>query len=193
MDKVDLEPAGRALLAVVDRIDDADLGRETPCPGVSLGQLLQHVVGLTEAFRAAADKELGPLTDTAPDPTESPTVQDGWREALHLHVPRLVRSWRRDEAWQGMTRAGDVDLPGDVAGRVALDEIVVHGWDVARASGQDYEVDDATARACLEFAQGYDESGTPGLFGPAVPIGPDSPVLDRLLARTGRDPRWTRG
>ena len=191
MSKVDLEPAGRALLEVVDGIDDADLGRETPCPGVSLGQLLHHVVGLTAAFRAAADKELGPLTDTAPDPASSSTVQDGWRDSLREDVPRLVRAWRRDEAWQGMTRAGDVDLPGEVAGLVALDEIVVHGWDLARSSSQGYEIDDATAEACLEFAQAYDPGGTPGLFGPAVPVADDAPVLDRLIGRTGRDPHWS--
>ncbi len=39
-----------------------------------------------------------------------------------------------------MTKAGGVDLPGEVAGLVALDELVVHGWDVARATGQAYDV-----------------------------------------------------
>jgi hypothetical protein len=50
-----------------------------------------------------------------------------------------------------MTRAGGVDLPGDVAGQVAVNELVIHGWDVARASGQAYEVDDASLEVANQF------------------------------------------
>lgn len=69
MSTVDLESAGDALLATVKGIEDEHLGRETPCEGVSVGQLLHHLVGLVQVFRATADKEFGPLTDTPPDPS----------------------------------------------------------------------------------------------------------------------------
>ncbi|SKB04094.1 TIGR03086 family metal-binding protein [Aeromicrobium choanae] len=190
MSTVDLHPAARALRATVQGIEDEHLDRETPCEGVSVGQMLHHVVGLSQAFRAAADKEFGPLTDTAPEPEASPTVADGWRSELDDHLDRLLLAWREAAAWEGMTRAGGVDLPGDVAGMVALDEVVLHGWDLARATGQEYVLDDATAAACLAFVQQFDPSGTPGLFGPAVTVPDDAPVLDRLVARAGRDPRW---
>lgn len=191
MSTVELQPATQALLTTVRGIRDEHLDRATPCEGVSVGQMLAHVVGLSQAFRAAADKELGPLTDTAPEPEASPTVQDGWRSELEDHVAQLLRSWRETAAWEGMTRAGGVDLPGEVAGRVALDEVVLHGWDLARATGQEYVLDDATAAACLEFVEQFDPAGTPGLFGPAVSVPEDAPVLDRLVARAGRDPGWT--
>lgn len=190
MSTVDLESAGNALLATVKGIEDEHLGRETPCEGVSVGQLLHHVVGLVQVFRATAAKEFGPLTDTPPDPSSAPVVEDGWQAALEEHVPTLVRAWREPAAGEGMTRAGGVDLPGEVAGRVALDELVLHAWDLARATGQEYVLDDATAAACLEFVEQFDPAGTPGLFGPAVPVADDAPVLDQLVARAGRDPRW---
>ena len=59
-DLVDLGPAGERLLAVAANVDDAELGAPTPCEGRTVGQLVQHLVGLTAAFRAAADKDLGP-------------------------------------------------------------------------------------------------------------------------------------
>jgi uncharacterized protein (TIGR03086 family) len=189
--QVDLAPAGRALLAVVDGTTDSQLELGTPCEGRTVGQLLQHLVGLTVAFRAAADKELGPLTGTAPDGDGWPALEDGWRAALAEQVPALVEAWRSDDAWSGMTQAGGVDLPGEVAGLVALDELVLHGWDLARGTGQDYELDAATAEACLGFVGSFDAGGTPGLFGPAVPVDDAAPVLDRLVARAGRDPGWT--
>ncbi len=48
-----------------------------------------------------------------------------------------------------MSRAGGVDFPGEVGGIVALTEVVIHGWDVAAATGQDYDVDPATLDAVL--------------------------------------------
>jgi len=74
----------------------------------------------------------------------------------------------------------------------ALDEVVVHGWDLARSTGQDFEVDDAAAATCLSFVESFDvpaeESG--GLFGPPVSVPDDADPLTRLIAATGRDPSW---
>ena len=188
---IDLESAGSALLATLRGVDDAQLDRDTPCEGRTVGQLIQHLVGLTVAFRAAAAKDLGPLTVTSPDQAGWPDADDGWRAALEQQVPGLVEAWRADEAWEGMTQVGGVDLPGEVAGLVALDELVLHGWDLARSTGQEYDVDEETASACLEFVGGFDVGGTPGLFGPAVPVDDGASGLDRLVARAGRDPGWS--
>ena len=189
----DLAPAGDALLATLRDVDDSQLDLTTPCAGTSVGELVQHLVGLTLAFRAAADKELGPLTDTIPDADGWPPLEPGWRAALEAQVPALVDAWRADDAWQGMTRAGGADLPGEVAGVVALDELVLHGWDLARATGQDYSGDERTIEACLAFVEQADPAGTPGLFGPAVPVGADASALDPHEARAARDPRWPAG
>jgi uncharacterized protein (TIGR03086 family) len=190
-DLVDLGPAGERLLAVAENVDDALLDAPTPCKGRTVGQLVQHLVGLTAAFRAAADKDFGPLTDTNPDNGGWPAVHPGWRESLREQVPALVAAWGAPEAWEGMTRAGGVDLPGQVGGLVALDELVLHGWDLARATGQSYDCDDATAHACMAFVGGFDEGGTPGLFGPSVTVGAGASAFEQVLARSGRDPQWS--
>ena len=178
-------------MEVVGNVDDEQLTLPTPCDGRNTGQLVQHLVGLTAAFRAAADKDLGPLTDTDPDSDGWPDVEPGWREALRAQVPAMVVAWRNPEAWEGMTRAGGVDLPGQVGGLVALDELVLHGWDLARATGQAYDCDDATAGAVMAFVGGFDEGGTPGLFGPSKVVGPEASLFHQVLARSGRDPEWS--
>ncbi|PVG82611.1 TIGR03086 family protein [Nocardioides gansuensis] len=188
---IDLDTSARQLLAVAQGVTDDQLDASTPCDGRTVGQLLAHVVGLTAAFKAAADKDFGPWTDTDPDANGWPELEDGWRETLAERVPALVEAWRSPEAWQGMTRAGGVDLPGEVAGLVALDEIVLHGWDLARATGQSYECDDATAAACMAFVGQFDPSGTPGLFGPAVPVDQQASAFEQVLTRSGRDPHWS--
>ncbi|RYB95361.1 TIGR03086 family protein [Nocardioides oleivorans] len=190
-DLVDLGPAGERLVAVASDVADDQLGAPTPCEGRTVGQLVRHLVGLTLAFRAAADKDFGPLTDTSPDDGSWPDAEPGWREALAAQVPEMTAAWRDPDAWDGMTRAGGVDLPGQVAGLVALDEIVLHGWDLARATGQPYDCDGATADACMAFVGGFEESGTPGLFGPSVSVTDDATPFERVLARSGRDPQWS--
>jgi uncharacterized protein (TIGR03086 family) len=77
---------------------------------------------------------------------------------------------------------------------VALDELVVHGWDVARASGQPYDVPAGELEVLrgfvAPFAEPGQEAARAGLFGPVVAVPDDAPLLDRVLGLTGRDPAW---
>jgi uncharacterized protein (TIGR03086 family) len=115
----------------------------------------------------------------------------GRREAIPR---RLDAAWRDPEAWTGMTRVGGVELPGEAAAVVALDELVIHGWDVARATGQGYECDDASLEAVHGFVQQFAApemaAQRAGLFGPVVETGHDARLLDRVIGRAGRDPHW---
>ena len=84
-----------------------------------------------------------------------------------------------------------VDLPGAVAGRIVLDELVVHGWDVARATGQSFEPDDdhvAEVEATVTQFRGDNTGEVPGLFGPTIAVPANATPLERLLGLTGRDP-----
>ncbi|MGH3797517.1 MAG: maleylpyruvate isomerase N-terminal domain-containing protein [Pseudonocardiaceae bacterium] len=51
---VDLQPATRRMADLINGVRDDQLGGPTPCPAYSLGDLLDHVGGLTLAFTAAA-------------------------------------------------------------------------------------------------------------------------------------------
>ena len=65
-----------------------------------------------------------------------------------------------------MTSAGGINLPGEVAGPVAPAEVVIHGWDAARAANLPYDCDPATAQACLAHLAQFDAAGTERMFGP---------------------------
>ena len=69
-------------------------------------------------------------------------------------------------------------------------EQVTHGWDLARATGQEPSFGDELAEATLTLARSYDD-GTirvPGLFGPIVEIPFGASAIDRLAAFLGRRP-----
>jgi uncharacterized protein (TIGR03086 family) len=188
---LDLAAQTRIVARLAEGVTEEQLGGPTPCPAYAVRNLLGHLTGLAAAFRDAARKDLGVTTDTAPE-ASVPDVGPGWREELPKVLDELAEAWRDPAAWTGTTRAGGVDLPGEVAGAVVTDELVIHGWDLARATGQDYEPDPAALRATHAFvtAAAEEPAGEGGIFGPAVPVPTDAPLLDRAVGLSGRDPGW---
>ncbi|MFF4104521.1 TIGR03086 family metal-binding protein [Streptomyces sp. NPDC001903] len=189
---LDLGPQARLVARLVGEVPDAALADRTPCPEYAVRDLLGHLAGLAVAFRDAARKDLGPTTDTAPG-TTTPSLSADWREELPRTLGEMAEAWREPAAWSGMTRAGGVDLPGEIAGAVAADELVVHGWDLARATGQEYAPDHAALRVSHAFllAAAEDEGRGGGIFGAVVPVPDGAPLLDRTVGLSGRDPHWT--
>src|SRR5512132_1186285 len=194
MTLVDLEPAARRLADLVTGVPDALLDAPTPCPAYTVGDLLDHVGGASLPFTGAAVTDTGDVTSQGPSGDAS-RLSDDWRTHIPSDLVALAAAWRDPDAWTGMTKAGGVELPGEVAGLVALDELVVHGWDVARATGQAYDVDAASLEAVQAFVSQFSEPGQEemraGLFGPVVEVPEDAPLLDRVIGLTGRDPAWS--
>lgn len=191
---LDLGPQTRIVARLAAGVPDARLTDPTPCPEYTVGNLLGHLAGLALAFRDAAHKDLGTTTDTSPG-AAAPSLPAGWREELPRVLGELAGAWRDPAAWTGMTRAGGVDLPAEIAGVVAVNELVIHGWDLARATGQEYAPDPAALDASYAFLleTAKEEGGDGGIFGPVVPVADHAPLLDRAVGLSGRAPGWTGG
>ncbi len=66
-------------------------------------------------------------------------------------------------------------------------DVLIHGWDLAEASGQDTTLDPALVKACLEVVEPQVEAfRAAGAIGPAVPAAPEADPQTRLLALLGR-------
>jgi uncharacterized protein (TIGR03086 family) len=133
MAMVELGPAAQRMSDLIEGVPDQMLGEPTPCDEYTLGDLLDHVQSFARAFTAAARKDTAGMT-AGRAPGDASRLGDDWRARIPRDLDALAESWRDPEAWTGMTKAGGIDLPGELAGLIALDELVVHGWDVARAS-----------------------------------------------------------
>jgi uncharacterized protein (TIGR03086 family) len=85
-----------------------------------------------------------------------------------------------------------MDFPGEVAAAIATNEVLVHGWDIARASGQPCDWPPELVEAAVAFVAplaAQNPEGVPGMFGPARPAR-DRNSFSQLLALTGRDSDW---
>jgi uncharacterized protein (TIGR03086 family) len=190
METPDLAPAAAEVTRIVAGVRDDQLSDPTPCEGTSVAGMLDHLVGLTLAFRMAAEKT--PM-EGAPR-AEAAQLAADWRERLPQQLDALVAAWEKPSASEGMAEAGGAQLPAPMMALVALNEVLVHGWDLAVATGQPYRPDPASAERCLRFAAEFDETAPEArdsIYGPVVPVPDDAPAFDRLLGQTGRDPRWT--
>ena len=191
---LDLEPTTRVVARLVRGVSDTQLDASTPCTAYTVGDVAEHIGGLTQAFSAAARKEAHQASDAPPPLGDGTRLEPGWRDRVVADLADLADAWRDPSAYDGHTQAGGVAISGAEAGVVALNELVVHGWDLARGSGQSFEVDDAAVKICLGFGELFSGPGTEEMrgdaFGPVVQVPADAPPLDRLLGLMGREPTW---
>jgi uncharacterized protein (TIGR03086 family) len=183
---VDLAPAARRLADLVEAVPDAALDGPTPCADFAVRHLLGHIAGFAVDLRAAAAKD----PDRSAPPDGPVDIDDGWRTRIPGDLAALAVAWAVPEAWTGVTSAGGVELPAEVFGLVALDELVLHGWDLARSIGVPDGYDGPGLEAVHDAVRSFRGSGIEGIFGPEVPVADDAPLLDRILGIAGRDPAW---
>jgi hypothetical protein len=75
---------------------------------------------------------------------------------------------------------------------MVLGEFVLHGWDLARAVSMPITFGDEVLRLLYdEVARSADLGRSMGVYGPEVSVAGDAPRFARVLALSGRDPRWT--
>jgi uncharacterized protein (TIGR03086 family) len=189
---VNIEPATKRMAELVRHVPDDALSNPTPCD-IPLGALLDHIGTLSIAFTAAARKS-GTQAGPPPRPDAANLAPD-WRDSIPGALELLGDAWNDPEAWNGMTKVGGMDMPGEAAGVVALDEVVMHSWDVARATDQPYDIDPGLLEELMgflsEMAAPAMDGARDGLFGPVVRVPDGAPLLHRALGLAGRDPQWS--
>ncbi|MBV9355992.1 MAG: TIGR03086 family protein [Chloroflexi bacterium] len=183
----------RAVLAdlapVVGAIAPDQLQRPTPCSEWDVEQLRDHIVGWLTIFAAGFADPNGqaPRADL-----EGFKVSHDPAAEVRAAADTMDRALRAGAADRPL-RLGTNSMPGELALGMILWEYQMHGWDLARATGQPWLPPPAAAQASLVFAPGMlsaDYQGQGKAFADRVQVDPDAPPLDRLLGLSGRDPRW---
>lgn len=193
---IDFEPAATQVAHLLDGVREEHLAGPTPCRDYPVAALLDHVASLSLAFAWAGRKlPVAERTATVARPGEAEHLDPQWRTVLPQRLADVVEVWRDRAAWQGIAEVAGVTLPAEVMAMVALDELVLHGWDLARATGQPFRCDPVSTAAVLAFTDGMTQPGQEarrqGRFGPVVEVSADASDLDRALGFSGRDPAWT--
>ena len=173
---------------VVGNVPQNALDAPTPCGDWDLRTLLNHTILWTSYSaerRAHGESVAEDLMN------KDFTADPGFREDYARQIDKAVRAWSAPEAWEGTRNVmGDATPAADV-GAMLLMETALHGWDVARATGQEFTTDDQTARALADIVQAQAElfrkyQG----FADAVEPPKNATSFERALTLSGRDPNW---
>jgi uncharacterized protein (TIGR03086 family) len=173
---------------VVGNVPQDALDTPTPCGDWDLRTLLNHTILWTSYSaerRAHGESVAEDLMN------KDFTADPGFREDYARQIGKAVTAWSAPEAWAGTRNVmGDATPAADV-GAMLLMETALHGWDVARATGQEFTTDEQTARALQDIVQAQAElfrkyQG----FADAVEPPRNATAFERALALSGRDPNW---
>lgn len=190
---MDVEMFNRAAKAtgdVVRNIGPDLMSAPTPCSEWSVRDVLGHLV---ENFRAVANDVAGQEAegDAGSDLGDDPAAtydSATQRAAAILGEPgALEKTYKMP--WG--------ETPGQMLLGLAIGDTAVHGWDMAVATGQSYEIDEDIAEAVYAMTSGMMEphgSWPRGdTFGPPVEVPDDASATDRAVAYLGRDPKAASG
>jgi uncharacterized protein (TIGR03086 family) len=176
-----------ATLAVLQRvlhpISRDELSKTTPCSKYDVMQLTDHLLNTIIVIGGAAGAEL-------PDRDTGDSVE---RQIVGAARPALD-AWHR-RGLDGTVTIGPNTLPAAVVAAILSLEFLVHAWDYATATGHPINVVDSVTEYVLRLArknitpQGRATVG----FDEPVAVADDAPVLDRLIAFTGRQPAAAKG
>jgi uncharacterized protein (TIGR03086 family) len=152
-----------------------DLAGSTPCTEWTVRDLLNHMLETQRYFIGAARGEAG----SPPGPTPGDVVSDN---------PGQDLAQARSEVISAFSEEGVIEKTMPALG-IAFADQLLHGWDLARATGQDATMPDGLADAAYNMIHGrFTEEQRKGVFAPAVPVPDDATPQQRLLGYTGRTP-----
>jgi len=173
--------------SIVAAVVPAQLGLPTPCAEYDVRALLSHMVGGLN--RIAIVGEGG---DALAIPARADGVpDDGWLDAYRAAAARARAAWADDARLDALVEVPWGKVPGRIAVSGYVQEILTHGWDLARATGQPTELDPELATWVLAVARRIlppEPRGGEVPFGPVVPVPEGVGVYARLAAWLGRQP-----
>lgn len=175
--------AGRTLAAV--RPDQYD--SPTPCADFDVRRLSSHLVAVVRRIAV-----IGRGEDPFGVPSFADELPDGaWARAWGPAAAEAEAVWADEGILGRELRLPVGPKPGAVGALIYTNELTVHTWDLARATGQHPAWDPALLERVLEVVRRSlpaDRRGGPVPFGEVVPVPDDAPAIERLVAWAGRRP-----
>jgi uncharacterized protein (TIGR03086 family) len=188
-DIVELLEQGYAWTAErVAQVGPEDLDTPTPCEGWQLRHLLNHMLASLERLAGAAEGEVAePSQFDAQSQALTDRLGDDCGHATFAAVrQRAMTVWHQPDVMARTCELPLGSLPASMAAQINLVEVVVHGWDVSRATGEAAAIPPGLAGPILEFCRQAVDPARGRAFGPDLEVGDTVP--ERLVAFLGRKP-----
>jgi uncharacterized protein (TIGR03086 family) len=168
---------------LVAGLTSAELDAPSPCAGWDVRATLNHLLGATWMFTLVnqgqtADEDAGDV------------IGDDASLAVTAAAKENLATWRQPGAFEGDRSYSFGIFPATGAAMLNLEEVVVHNWDVAKATGQELVIDLAVGQMIYDWGVSIplDDFREHGAFGPEVTVSASASIVDRLVGLLGRQP-----
>jgi uncharacterized protein (TIGR03086 family) len=169
---------------VVAGVGREQWSRATPCDGWDVEALLNHVVS---GNLWAAELGGGATIDEVGDRLDGDMLGDDALAAYDASARVAAAIFEAPGALEAPCAVSYGPVPGSVYAGHRFIDVLVHGWDLAVATGQDTTLDPELVDAAYELLQGQaDVIRASGMFGEDLPLPADAGAQTRLLAFIGR-------
>jgi uncharacterized protein (TIGR03086 family) len=178
------EQLGRAFDAVDGLISNIRAGQwsaPTPCTDWTVGQMVNHLIGMNRVFAAL-------LAGQPPPPGPSAVhIEDDPVGAYRDSAAALLAAFGRPGVLECTYHGPLGTATGAERLKIRLYDLLAHVWDLAQATEQPAGLPDDLAAQSLAFARAQlTEQARPGRFGPAQIVAEQAPAIERLVAFLGR-------
>lgn len=189
---------------LLDRITDAHLSTATPCDAFDVEQLIAHLHAVVKRVAAVGR---GAHAFSVPDSIDGVSLADR-PASFRADIADAWSVWADDALIGRMIELPWATAPGAAVLGMYVNEVTVHTWDIAVATGLPVVWDDAVVSHALAAmaialpAEGRMESFEEARaqmpedqrdweppFRAAIPVDGGAPLIDRLVAFNGRPPR----
>ena len=175
--------------AIISRITSDQATSPTPCGAWDVRDLVNHTVMDVQHFAVSASSGRWEERD-------ADVIGDDWSRAYRRAADALLTAWRRWSDFDTKVSLPIGEVPASWMVGQHISDLVVHGWDLAKATGQSTDLDPELGERSLEWArqnlkpQYRGDAASGASFGPEVPLSEDAPLYDRLAGVFGRRPSW---
>lgn len=177
-------------------VEAGSMDRPTPCDGFTVGELRRHVLGWLQFFAEALNDPAGQSERIDAETWELADGQDA--AAIVTEAAAAIDTAIAAGVADELVVMSQARMTGDCVLAMALGEYLVHGWDLATATGRAWAADDGVHDAAAEAALAFLETTVApeyrgpdsGFFGYEVPAPDGATPFQQLLCFTGRDPQW---
>ena len=184
----EMTDAADAAARTVEHVAPAQFDGPTPCTEWDVRTLLNHLIVWT-SYSLAARAEGGSVgqelidRDFAADPD--------FAADYRAQLDRALAAWSDPATWERSLDVMGSPMPSADVAALNIAEMVLHGWDLAAATGQGYTVSEPAAAAAMRAVEANaDLFRQYKGFAEPVEVPPTASTLDRVLALSGRDPAW---